>query len=347
MDRRVSFTQMVSISDLMSVPKRGRRFGLKEKVGLFSFLILTLILYQTVLYFSLHQFYSKLEEEKNAKKEEMTRMRAKTEKEDEEALKLLRRSLTFRASPLPGFYHEGPPPKPELKKVPTTQAKSPKFTSRSRRSVPNALDRSLQKDTEYNQCDGLQICKEGTSNETGRSADVTVKRERSTGSSENLSFQNFFRDACERMDERKADDEEVRIDTVCANRNENKNLMENDSSGKGPVSSFHKEIKQTTDKGQGRCGSNVLRNCANKGMALKSLVPGRISPKLQTLTHDMKEDMSPMPNKMNKKERLKALTPYFRKRESAINVRRQPSTLTEFHAGGVLQCEAEEMKIGT
>ncbi|KAF5943515.1 hypothetical protein HYC85_017592 [Camellia sinensis] len=86
------------------------------------------------------EFYSKLEEKIHAKEVEKSNLQAKTQQH-----------------PMPSFYQEPPPPKPELKKIPPTRAKSPKLgrkkssptrdtegnTSRSYRSGRLSFDEKL------------------------------------------------------------------------------------------------------------------------------------------------------------------------------------------------------------
>ncbi|KAK4757023.1 hypothetical protein SAY87_007150 [Trapa incisa] len=76
------------------------------------------------------EFYFKLEEKHQAMEAETSRYEARRREEEVAHTKKLRKSMVFKANPLPSFYNVGSPPKPEIMKLPLTRPRSPKLGHR-------------------------------------------------------------------------------------------------------------------------------------------------------------------------------------------------------------------------
>ncbi|KAJ4900725.1 Protein WAVE-DAMPENED 2 [Raphanus sativus] len=88
------------------------------------------------------EYYQKLEEKHQALEAERNELEQRQKEEQEAAIKQLRKNLKFKANPVPNFYYQGRPVKPELKKFPLTRPKSPKLNLSRRKSCGDAINSS-------------------------------------------------------------------------------------------------------------------------------------------------------------------------------------------------------------
>ncbi|KAF5442307.1 hypothetical protein F2P56_034977 [Juglans regia] len=88
------------------------------------------------------EFYTELQQKMHAKEAEMNQMQVRRQEKTEAEIKQFRRSLNFKATPMPSFYHVAVPPGSDGKKALSSNNKINKARDKSTNPGSRAADRS-------------------------------------------------------------------------------------------------------------------------------------------------------------------------------------------------------------
>ncbi|KAF5191114.1 Replication factor c subunit [Thalictrum thalictroides] len=139
------------------------------------------------------EFYSKIEEKIHAKEVEKNNMQAKSKESQEADIKNLRKNLTFKATPMPTFYKEPPPPKTELKKIPSTRPISPKL---GRHKTNTAVAESST--------EGAVSCQSPVSSSSVNPSKPTGKGVEANSNGDSVSLKKSFRKSLSKLPSQKS-----------------------------------------------------------------------------------------------------------------------------------------------